>query len=80
MTSPVSSTISDPTTIVSNQEYIDLRSQLSSAEDSKIALENRCFRLEKEIENWKSKAQQQNLSYWMPRESSRTRLTTYKFM
>jgi myosin heavy subunit len=80
VTSPVSSTISDPTTIVSNQEYIDLRSQLSSAEDSKIALENRCFRLEKEIENWKSKVQQQNLSYWMPRESSRTRLTTYKFM
>ncbi|ORX47829.1 hypothetical protein BCR36DRAFT_84690 [Piromyces finnis] len=80
LNSPLS-TISDPTTIVSNQDYIDLRTQLSSAEDSKIALENRCFRLEKEIENWKSKVQQQqNFNYWMPRESSRTRLTTYKYM
>jgi len=80
LNSPLS-TISDPTTIVSNQDYIDLRTQLSSAEDSKVALENRCFRLEKEIENWKSKVQQQqNFNYWMPRESSRTRLTTYKYM
>jgi len=79
LNSPLS-TISDPTTIVSNQEYIDLRTQLSSAEDSKIALENRCYRLEKEIENWKSKVQQQNLAYWMPRESSRARLTSYKYM
>jgi len=80
LNSPLS-TISDPTTVVSNQEYIDLRTQLSSAEDSKIALENRCYRLEKEIENWKSKVQQQqNFNYWMPRESSRTRLTTYKYM
>jgi len=78
LNSPLS-TISDPTTIVSNQEYIDLRSQLISAEDSKAALENRCYRLEKEIESWKSKVQQQN-AYWMPRESSRARLTTYKFM
>jgi len=79
LNSPVS-TVSDPTTIVSNQEYIDLRTQLTSAEDSKIALENRCYRLEKEIESWKSKVQQQNFAYWMPRESSRTRLTTYKYM
>jgi chromosome segregation ATPase len=80
LNSPLS-TISDPTTIVSNQEYIDLRTQLSSAEDSKVALENRCYRLEKEIENWKSKVQQlQNFIFWMPRESSRTRLTTYKYM
>jgi len=80
LNSPLS-TISDPTTIVSNQDYLDLRTQLSTAEDSKIALENRCYRLEKEIENWKSKVQQQqNFNYWMPRESSRTRLTTYKFM
>jgi len=80
LNSPLS-TISDPTTVVSNQEYIDLRTQLSTAEDSKIALENRCYRLEKEIENWKSKVQQQqNLNYWMPRESSRTRLTTYKYI
>jgi hypothetical protein len=78
LNSPLS-TISDPTTIVSNQEYIDLRSQLTSAEDSKAALESRCYRLEKEIESWKSKVQQQN-AYWMPRESSRARLTTYKFM
>jgi len=80
LNSPLS-TISDPTTVVSNQDYIDLRTQLSSAEDSKIALENRCYRLEKEIENWKSKVQQQqSFNYWMPRESSRTRLTTYKYM
>jgi len=79
LSSPLSTT-SDPTTIVSNQEYIDLRTQLSSAEDSKVALENRCYRLEKEIESWKSKVQQQNLAYWMPREGSRTRLTTYKYM
>lgn len=73
------STLSDPATIVSSQEYQELRNQLTNVEDTKMALENRCLRLEKEVENWKTKVNQQNYGLWMPRESSRTRLTTYKY-